>query len=525
MVAAYALSATAAYMNMVSATLGDAISRTGLLLLSVGFGAILGFVAIAMRGRSDARRSITIVALAAFAVSALHLSTAHGEAHEFWPLALAGHHASIPLALVILYQDYRFALIDTVLRRTLSFVTLVAMASILYVGLGVPLLSRIATTGVRGVAEPALIIGLLVATGLIYPTLLRWIGQFVDRVLLRRGDYAVLRRSLAERLSSFDAPPEVLGGACDALRDVLGTGVTWREAVSVYATAEVSLDRFGYIGDVHVPTNDEPSYHIDVAALDGGRRLLSDDVTLLESVATIVGRRIDAVRVTTERVERDVREQQTLRFAAEAELRALRAQLQPHFLFNALTTIAHLMDEAPDRARETLYRLTGLLRSMLRTPLPDLVPLREEIDLIEAYLAIERARFEERLCVEISVTPESARIGIPPLLLQPLVENAVKHGLAPLANGGLVRVSAFIDHAQWSSASPAGDFLVVTVEDNGMGIAPAELAKRRQERVGLTSVETRLQRFYKGAASFSLESDPDRGLRASMRIPISPANP
>ena len=518
-IAAYALSGAAAVINFGSAIFTDAVSRTGLLLLSVGFVAILGLIATTLRGRQDARRSVTIVALAAFAVSALHLSTAQSETSEFWPLALLGHHASIPLALVILYQDYRFALIDTVLRRTLSVVALVVTASILYVGVGVPLLARVATAGARRVAEPALNIGLVVVTALLYPTLDRWIGVLVDRVLLRRGDYAVLRRMLADRLTAFDAPADVLVAACSAIRDTLGARTTWREAPSLRATAEVTLDRLGSVATVAVPTNDVPSYELDVAALEGGRRLLSDDVTLLESVAAIVGRRIDSVRVTNERVARDVREQETLRFAAEAELRALRAQLQPHFLFNALTTVAHLMDEAPGRARETLFRLTGLLRSMLRTPLPELVPLREEIELIEAYLAIERARFEERLRIDIAVTPEAGRIAIPPLLLQPLVENAVKHGIAPLAHGGCVRVAAAIE----PGVAGGSAFLTVRVEDNGVGIAPAELTRRRVERVGLTSVETRLERFYAGAASFTLDSMPAIGMRVTLRIPITNA--
>jgi len=106
---------------------------------------------------------------------------------------------------------------------------------------------------------------------------------------------------------------------------------------------------------VHVPTNDAPYYVIDIRGLNDGRRLMSDDVALLESVASLVARRIDAVRVTQERFDRGLREREIMQLAAEAELRSLRAQLNPHFLFNALTTIGYLLKAAPEKALGTLY--------------------------------------------------------------------------------------------------------------------------------------------------------------------------
>src|SRR5207302_1998684 len=145
-----------------------------------------------------------------------------------------------------------------------------------------------------------------------------------------------------------------------------------------------------------------------------------------------VARRIDEIRIDVERVERQQREREVLRLATEAELRALRAQLNPHFLFNALNTLGHLMQTAPDRALATLYQLTGLLRAVLRRTNGQFVALREELEIVESYLAIERERFQERLEVTIDVPAEVRHARIPPLLLQPLVENAVKHGIAPM---------------------------------------------------------------------------------------------
>src|SRR3977135_2277542 len=128
----------------------------------------------------------------------------------------------------------------------------------------------------------------------------------------------------------------------------------------------------------------------------------------------------------------------------EAELRALRAQINPHFLFNALTTIGYLIQTAPPRALSTLMRLTALLRSVLRSE-GEFTTLGRELELVEAYLDIEHARFEQRLRVRIEVPQALRNIRVPPLLLQPIVENAVKHGIAPMRQGGDVTVTARID--------------------------------------------------------------------------------
>ena len=152
----------------------------------------------------------------------------------------------------------------------------------------------------------------------------------------------------------------------------------------------------------------QPSYEIRVAELSAGRALLSDDLMLIDAVASLVGRRIDEIRLETERRQRAEREQEMGRLATEAELRALRAQLNPHFLFNALNTLGHLMQVSPDRALATLYQLTGLLRAVLRRTNGQFVALREELDIVASYLAIERERFQERLTVSIEVPASSS---------------------------------------------------------------------------------------------------------------------
>lgn len=169
---------------------------------------------------------------------------------------------------------------------------------------------------------------------------------------------------------------------------------------------------------------------ITIPDLTGGRRFLSDDLASLEAIAVGLARRIDAIRITEERYDRELREQEMARLASEAELRALRAQVNPHFLFNALTTIGYLIQTTPPRALQTLLRLTALLRAVLRSE-GELTTLGRELDVIDAYLDIERARFEDRLRVTIDIPRALRSIPVPPLILQPLVENAVKHGIAP----------------------------------------------------------------------------------------------
>ena len=199
----------------------------------------------------------------------------------------------------------------------------------------------------------------------------------------------------------------------------------------------------------------------------------------LEAIAVVVARRIDAIRITHERYERELREQEIGKLATEAELRALRAQINPHFLFNALTTIGYLIQTAPPRALETLMRLTSLLRGVLRSE-GEFTTLGRELEIVEAYLDIEHARFEQRLRVRIDVPPGLRDIRVPPLLLQPLVENAVKHGIAPQRDGGEVSVSAHTPVARTAAIRCPGARRARHRRGRGAGSARAAAAIRRR---------------------------------------------
>jgi LytS/YehU family sensor histidine kinase len=158
-------------------------------------------------------------------------------------------------------------------------------------------------------------------------------------------------------------------------------------------------------------------------------------------------------------------------------------------------------------------RLTALLRGVLGSE-GEYTTLGRELDLIESYLQIEHARFEDRLHVRIDV-PQSVRgIRIPPLLLQPIVENAVKHGIAPLLQGGEVVVNGRLERT-----SGAAFELALIVRDTGLGVSAEQLARGRAAGVGLQNVERRLARHYGAAASLTIHSAPNQGTTVAIRLP------
>lgn len=527
LIAAYSFSAAAAALNFYQAiNLQSAPSHWALHVLTIGFGALIVAMLVATRGKPRWGRAGWVAPLAVFAVSALHLSHHEGKEYSWW-IELAGHHASLPLVVAILYQDYRFALADIFLKRALSLVLLVATAFGLYLSVAAPALDR---RGAHPVAI-GLLLGLWVATALIYPWLRRGVDWFVDTVVLRRTDYEALRAEISQKIATRETSGQILDEACEQLaRALTARGVSW----SVASEDETGQDSDAPSGPliplisqskssrrlrenalraatVLIPTTESPQYRLSIGELAGGRRLLSDDLAFLEAVAMIVARRIDAVRVIHERCARDLREQEALKLATEAELRALRAQVNPHFLFNALTTIGYLIQTAPERAFETLMRLTALLRGVLRRSEGEFTTLGEEIELIESYLDIERARFEGRLRVTIDAPRELRNHRIPALLVQPLVENAIKHGISPSRAGGEVVISARL---------VSGDALRISVRDTGLGASAQALIAGRERGVGLSNIERRLKTHYGDQASFSIRSAPGRGTTVEMSLPV-----
>ena len=195
------------------------------------------------------------------------------------------------------------------------------------------------------------------------------------------------------------------------------------------------------------------------------------------------------------------------RQAIDAQLRSLQAQIEPHFLFNTLANVVSLIDTAPDKARLMLERLIELLRASLAASRSERTTLGQETALIAAYLDILRIRMGERLSYTISVPPELLNVSIPPLSLQPLVENSIKHGLEPKLEGGSVHLSA----------RAADGALHLDVEDDGLGFSSHPGAG-----VGLANLRDRISSLYGARARLVIE-ELARGTRVRMTIPLAHA--
>jgi two-component system LytT family sensor kinase len=199
---------------------------------------------------------------------------------------------------------------------------------------------------------------------------------------------------------------------------------------------------------------------------------------------------------------------------ARAEVRALRAQISPHFIYNALTAIASFVRTDPELARELILEFAEFTRYSFRAH-GEFTTLAEELRSIDRYLTIERARFGERLQVRLQIAPEVLPVGLPFLCLQPLVENAVRHGLSRKPGVGTVSIEAL----------DAGAECHIAVEDDGVGMDPAVLLRGDIEEigdgqhVGLSNVDDRLRSVFGDPFGLVVETAPGAGTKVSMRIP------
>lgn len=228
--------------------------------------------------------------------------------------------------------------------------------------------------------------------------------------------------------------------------------------------------------------------------------------TVLVVLATVLSVAIPIKIWNSARIEHKLQEQEQLLMAARLE--ALASQINPHFLFNTLTSISSLIRSQPETARMLIVRLSGLLRRLLRSQ-DHFVTLREELAAIDEYLDIECVRFGSRLKVVKDIDPASLDVIVPSLILQPLVENSLRHGLAPKIGDGQITIR---------SRREAGH-AVIEVIDNGLGTTEDRLDPDRQAGIGLRNVNERLHVIYGSNYRLRLFSIPGEGTRARLEIP------
>ncbi|HNP53034.1 MAG TPA: histidine kinase [Ferruginibacter sp.] len=210
-------------------------------------------------------------------------------------------------------------------------------------------------------------------------------------------------------------------------------------------------------------------------------------------------------------VESNRRQQlDTLRLEAmvkSLELKTIKSHINPHFIFNALNSIRALVDENPARARQAITELSNILRSSMQAEKMETVPLSQELDIVKDYLALEHMRFEERLKIEMDIHPETVNQPIPPMMLQTLVENAIKHGISKQINGGLVRIESFYrNHRFELSVANSGKLNGLASSESGFGI------KSTQDRLNL---------LYQGKAQFNISESRDNMVVSTIIMPAA----
>ena len=209
------------------------------------------------------------------------------------------------------------------------------------------------------------------------------------------------------------------------------------------------------------------------------------------------------------RIELKLEEQK--RLLLEARLDALQRQINPHFLFNTLNSIAALVRSQPELARELTVKLANILRALLKDH-DTYVPLRDELRFTDDYLDIEVVRFgAHKLKVEKDIDPRTLSVMVPSILLQPLIENSIKHGLEPRINGGTVTLRSRLERNR----------VLIEVADDGvgMGTRPASALRRPGAGIGMKNVQERLDVLYGSQAHFNIVSNPGRGTLVSIDIP------
>ncbi|SMD35409.1 Histidine kinase [Reichenbachiella faecimaris] len=190
----------------------------------------------------------------------------------------------------------------------------------------------------------------------------------------------------------------------------------------------------------------------------------------------------------------------------DTELNNLRAQLNPHFIFNALNSIRALVDENPKKSKSAITQLSNILRTSLQVDKQKLVLLQDEMATVEDYLSLESIRYEERLNVEWEVSKRTHKIKIPPMMIQTLVENGIKHGISKLKSGGTISVMARIE----------GDFLVVQIRNSGVYLDHKPITKRGY---GLDNTKKRIELIYGEMARFSIKNESENTVLTELVLP------
>ena len=408
---------------------------------------------------------------------------------------------STPLIFLIVsvYYENRIEFYDLVIKRgVLLLMSLVLTGAMLAITLGS--LSSMPDSPAR----PWIFAVLLLPVALFMPSLHNWVGRALDRWWFGR------------EFTPIDAVKHVLGAmqqAADEPSLIAATEATLSEMfgrrIVIVRDGDAVPDHASIDVDVRTISGDDP-VRLTVVHEPGTRRMLSEDVALLRSLGGVFGYMLENVRLQRKRQEQEQLAQQLRLQTSRSELKALRAQINPHFLFNALNAIASLIHSDPARADAAVEQLAEVFRYTLRRSEQEWAPLDQELAFARAYLDVEQARFGKRLTYTIDASEGVARAQVPAMLLHTLVENAVKHGISRQRTPGRIEIlAAHVDGR-----------VTLEVRDSGPGPAAAgQTMPSAGESFGLRSVRDRLQGHFDGNATLSLEREGEMTI-ARIQMPL-----
>lgn len=337
---------------------------------------------------------------------------------------------------------------------------------------------------------------------IVLPWLYRRLSKWVDSRWLGR------RFTTVEAVNGFLSTLQTATGEGDLLeRAEQGLSTIFRAPTRVdLELRQAAESDFVCVQEVPIRSGDRRIGVIRMGPRTNQMPYFSEDIALLASLSDVFSYMLQNVRLQAKKQEQEQRSKELAHQASLSELKALRAQINPHFLFNALNAIAGLIHKDPFRADSTVEQLAEVFRYTLRGSEKEWVRLEDEVEFVEAYLAVEHARFGERLQVQVKADADVGSIRIPTMIVQTVVENAVKHGVAAVRGQARIEIRARRD----------GQHLLIEVADNGPGFPDEENALPRQQTkgasFGLKSIRERFQGYFGDRAQLSIKRDEERGM-------------
>jgi signal transduction histidine kinase len=397
-------------------------------------------------------------------------------------------------AVVFLFANLRLA--DVVVKRCLAIV--VCTCASIATWLAMTHCTMLPAHN-RGALRELLCLGIICAVIALSPVTMRRLNFWVDAWVFQQPDFSAATARVWREIIDLRDQQEVFATTERLLQEVLGLA-----AVNIVAAPGATPTPSS---NTLVPIFLEGKTEHAIALHVGVVRppLTQLELDFVERVAGRIQIRLGTLRAA-ERARREALFREEL---TSAELRALRAQVDPHFLFNSLNTIADLAVIAPSRAEEMTLRLSAVFRYVLVNTDRHFASLNEELEFARSYLDIEQMRFGDRLQVIFDIDPTTLDQPIPTLLLQPLIENALKHGLAPRRGGGTLVIAS----------KSSDDSISISIADNGAGLGQKRVPSERSTGVGVENVTNRLKLAYGGRASFVLRPRETGGTEALLIIP------